>query len=414
LDSQAGKAPVYFILHIPKTAGQTIQLHLAEHCPPGAFWQPRHRYRPARRFGGMPADPSRVRAVSGHDVARSLEAHFPGREIRRVVLLRDPVGLQLSLYNYRMMNYLAKGQGTYSFALHLASLPRDYIAHRLLHRWLGLPWPALMAMDAARKYEILNRMLAGFWFVGAHTDCDRVIAAIAPDLRVPAKAAPRNTAAEWAKRVEWRARREADLSPADRAAILARNPIDHALWENWRAAGFATREVRAHPLDPHRQSGFFAHEIVRPGFVLAHLLLRHGGPWLRGAAGGGIARGDRARDRGRWDLAARHYRRFLERTPKAPAIWVQYGHALKELGELAAAEAAYRRSIALDPGAADTWLQLGHALKLQGRLEEAAAAYARSLALDPSLSHAGDELAALGGPSGRIAAAPGIGAPAAS
>lgn len=394
-------ARVYFILHIPKTAGQTIQLHLAEHCPSGIFWQPRRRVLPPRRFAGMPADPSRIAAVSSHDLARSLEARFPGREIRRIVLLRDPIGLQLSLYNYRMMNYLAKGQGTYGFALHLASLPRDYVAHLLLHRWLGLPWPALMAMGAARKYEILNRMLAGFWFVGAHTDCDRVIAAIAPDLGVPARAAPRNTAAEWGRRVEWRPLREADLSPAARAAILARNPIDAALWESWRSAGFAAREVRPRPLDRGRRGGFLAHEIVRPGCMLARLLLRHGAPRLRG---GGIARGDHARDAGRWELAARHYRRALDRMPNAPATWVQYGHALKEGGNLEAAEAAYRRALALDPEAADTWLQLGHALKLQGRREEAGAAYARSLALDPALFHAKGELAALEGAGERIGA----------
>ena len=29
--------PVYFLLHVPKTAGQTIQGHLAEHCAPGGL-----------------------------------------------------------------------------------------------------------------------------------------------------------------------------------------------------------------------------------------------------------------------------------------------------------------------------------------------------------------------------------------
>jgi hypothetical protein len=46
-------APVYFVLHIPKTAGQTIQTHFAEHCAPGVYWQPRRRL----RFG------SRMRAT---------------------------------------------------------------------------------------------------------------------------------------------------------------------------------------------------------------------------------------------------------------------------------------------------------------------------------------------------------------
>lgn len=406
------EAPVYFLLHIPKTAGQTIQLHLAEHCAPGAFWQPRRRLWRFGRVGDVPGDLGRVRVVGGHDVAHSLEARFPGREIRRVVLLRDPVGLQLSLYNYRMMNYLAKGLGTYSFGLHLAALPRDYMTHLLLIRWLELPRAVVMAMSAARKYEILNRMLAGFWFVGAYTDCDRLIAAIAADLGVPPRAAPRNTAAEWGKRVEWRPLTEAELTAADRAAILAHNPIDTALWESWHAAGFAAAQVRPRPLDPQCKSDFLAHEILRPGFVFARLCRRYGMLLRRGA--GGIVRGDRARDAGRWDLAARHYRRALERMPKAPAIWVQYGHALKALGELPAAEAAYRRSLALDPGAADTWLQLGHALKLQGRLAEAAEAYAECLARDPASPHAQNELAALGWTSAQITAALGIGAPAVS
>ncbi|HZU91181.1 MAG TPA: tetratricopeptide repeat protein [Stellaceae bacterium] len=399
--SPSADPPVYFLLHIPKTAGQTIALHLAEHGAPGTLWQPRRRPWPLRGFANVPDDLPRVRAVAGHDVARSLEARFRGRDIRRVVLLRDPLELQLSLYNYRMMNYLAKGLGTYGFPLHLRSLPRDYMAHLLLARWLELPWLAVMAMSAARKYEILNRMLAEFWFVGAHTDCDRLIATIAPDLGVPSRAAPRNTAAEWRKRVEWRPLGAADLTPAARAAILVRNPIDAALWESWRNAGFAARDVRPRPLAAPGRGGFLAHEIVRPGFVLARLFLRHCLPWLRRGAGGGIARGDRARDRGRWDLAARHYREALEHMPKAPAIWVQYGHALKEAGELEAAEAAYRRALALDPEAADTYLQLGHALKLQGRLAEAAAAYAECLARDPASLHAQSELAGLGWPAER-------------
>jgi len=94
-------SPVYFILHIPKTAGQTIQHHLAGHCAPGVFWGPHQaprlqalsgrRYEPA----SLPEAP-RIRAVFGHNLGRSLERYFPDREIRRVVPLRDPISLQLS------------------------------------------------------------------------------------------------------------------------------------------------------------------------------------------------------------------------------------------------------------------------------------------------------------------------------
>jgi FkbM family methyltransferase len=104
----------------------------------------------------------------------------------------------------------------------------------------------------------------------------------------------------------------------------------------------------------------------------------------------------RARDRQDWGLAARYYREALDLAPNRPALWVQYGHALKETGNLVAAESAYRKSLALDDGIADTHLQLGHVLKLQGRNAEAANAYTRSLTLAPGSPHAMHELLALG------------------
>jgi len=82
--------------------------------------------------------------------------------------------------------------------------------------------------------------------------------------------------------------------------------------------------------------------------------------------------------------------------PNAPEMWVQYGHALQESGNVPEAEAADRRSINLDPDFADTYLQLGHALKIQERIEEAVGTYFRSLALDPAPRHPRDELIALG------------------
>ena len=68
---------------------------------------------------------------------------------------------------------------------------------------------------------------------------------------------------------------------------------------------------------------------------------------------------NRARDARQWELAAQLYRKALDRYPRNFGIWVQYGHALKESGELrdpdklAQAEVAYRRALSLDPGAAD-------------------------------------------------------------
>ncbi len=105
-----------------------------------------------------------------------------------------------------------------------------------------------------------------------------------------------------------------------------------------------------------------------------------------------ITLADRARDVGRWEVAARHYRKALGRNPGQASIWVQYGHALKEQGLLQGAEEAYRRAVALDETTADTHLQLGHALKLQGRLYDAGEAYITAYQLDPEAPFAAAEL----------------------
>src|SRR6266851_390623 len=114
-----------------------------------------------------------------------------------------------------------------------------------------------------------------------------------------------------------------------------------------------------------------------------------------------ITRADRAREAKQWDVAARHYRKALSRNPRRPPIWIQYGHALKESGNLAEAEAAYRRALSCDPAAepasvADSHLHLGRVLKLQGKTEEAKAAFLRALMHDRLSTEPLRELARLG------------------
>jgi hypothetical protein len=109
-----------------------------------------------------------------------------------------------------------------------------------------------------------------------------------------------------------------------------------------------------------------------------------------------ITLADRARDAGKWEVAAEYYRDALRRKPENPPIWVQYGHVLKESGHLAEAEKAYRTALAYDPRNADSHLQLCHVLKIKGKKEEARTAYLRAVALDPSLTDVSLEFAQLG------------------
>jgi tetratricopeptide (TPR) repeat protein len=114
-----------------------------------------------------------------------------------------------------------------------------------------------------------------------------------------------------------------------------------------------------------------------------------------------VTKADEANKGRNWPVAAACYARALAKSPSLAPIWVQYGHALKELGDRGMAEVAYREAIRLEPNNPDTHLQLGHLLKLLGRVEAARAAFQRSAELDPSQVHIRRELALLAEPQGK-------------
>lgn len=108
-----------------------------------------------------------------------------------------------------------------------------------------------------------------------------------------------------------------------------------------------------------------------------------------------LAAGSAANAARDWKSARAHYAAALAIDPTLWAIWVQFGHALKEQGELSEAEAAYRRALGITPENGDTWLQLGHVLKLRGKLKHALAAYVRAWEIDPMARDPQVELAHL-------------------
>jgi hypothetical protein len=251
--------PLHILLHVPKCAGRTIEVHLARHLPAEAFYMPR---RPGR--GGLSEMPpvAGIRALSGHHLTRSIEARFPDRQIRRSVLLRDPLSFQVSYYNFRMMRYLASGGRPYSFPLYYRALQRDPMAHFLLSRWLEVSPARLLVMPVAAKWRLLCDALASFWFVGDYRRCDDLIAALADELRIRAKAKRVNHEGAWTRTVDWRPLTLDDLDEEQRRRIPLDNPLDAALHATWATAGHEAASVQ-----PDRVPGpsdFLRHQLVRP------------------------------------------------------------------------------------------------------------------------------------------------------
>lgn len=261
--------PLHILLHVPKCAGRTIEVHLARHLSAKAFYMPR---RPGRGgLSGMPP-PARIRALSGHHLARSIEAHFPEREIRRSVLLRDPLSFQVSYYNFRMMRYIASGGRPYSFALYYRALQRDPMAHFLLSRWLEVSPARLLVMPLAEKWRRLSEALSGFWFVGDYRRCDDLVAAVAADLHIRAKAKRVNHEGAWAQAVDWRPLSLDDLDEEQRRRIPLDNPLDAALHATWATAGHEAASVQPGPAPGG--SDFLGHELVRPFWEARRRLAR--------------------------------------------------------------------------------------------------------------------------------------------
>lgn len=100
------------------------------------------------------------------------------------------------------------------------------------------------------------------------------------------------------------------------------------------------------------------------------------------------AEADAARDSNNWQQAANLYKAYLQTVPDDAAIWVQLGHAHKEMGDLDIAERSYWRALSIEPDNPDTHVQMGHIEKLKGNLEQSLARYRKALDIEPSFEAA--------------------------
>lgn len=68
-----------------------------------------------------------------------------------------------------------------------------------------------------------------------------------------------------------------------------------------------------------------------------------------------------------------------------PALWINYGTLMRQLGDLPKAGSAYGRALEIDPNNALAHYNLATVLEAQGKYEDSISAYSVALMLDPSL-----------------------------
>ena len=226
--------PVYFLVHVPKCAGTTVEAHFEQHLGAGYLHAPRWdsvvRNFTGNRYSFGVDDPllAPVRAVSGHSLSANLADHFPGREVRECVLLREPEGFFLSFWNYRMARHYERGQKPPpDFLRWYGAQRRNQITRFLLGRYFGWGVPALYALSTASRLEWLEARLARFRFVGGHRHASEMIAGISRDLGIPEGVEDRNVGQD-------KVLAAADLDPALRERIARENRADQLLHERWK------------------------------------------------------------------------------------------------------------------------------------------------------------------------------------
>jgi hypothetical protein len=218
---------------------------------------------PRYELDGMP-DAEHLRAIGGHFIGSSIERIFNGRQIERSILLRDPVSQFVSHYNFRMMRYLSQGWQTYPLEIAYQARPRNFVTHYILRNFLEISWPRLLSLSAVEKYVAVNRFLSTFWFVGDYTRCNELIAALAPNLGVPATAMAQNTCAEWQRRVvRWKPLRVDNLTRRMIDQFRQENVLDQLLWETWRDVDQARINARSHHIYETPLTELVARESLR-------------------------------------------------------------------------------------------------------------------------------------------------------
>ena len=236
---------VHFLVHVPKCAGTTVEWHFRDHLRSRFLWAPRWR-NPLRdiignRFPSLdPAALHEIAVVSGHSLSANLAAHFPGAEIREYVLLRDPVGWHLSMYNYRLER--SGGDGP-SFVRWYRTVRRNPISRFLLNRYFGIGVPALYGMSSAARLACLESRLARFAFVAGLDRTDEMIGTVSEAVGISGQARAQNTIPK--KRVQ-----AGDLPSGMINRIRADNRLDQVLFDRWSSRGVSGAPTDAPPKLP--------------------------------------------------------------------------------------------------------------------------------------------------------------------
>ncbi len=224
--------PVFLFCHIPKCAGSTVKQHMWNEAPERSV-SAKRRHGFFRDFGGDYTDISRtgidanaVDFVGGHALSRSVSKAFPGRPVKPVVLIRDPLSFAVSFYNHRNRQAAREGRGPVAFELYLKSLPKNPMIRFIMTRYLGIGYPQILRFDSRQRFAIVDNTLSDFWFVGSWLHASELIRGLAREMHISDVVDIKNAASGERLRAD-------DVTDSIADLVRTRNAADQALFERW-------------------------------------------------------------------------------------------------------------------------------------------------------------------------------------
>jgi len=235
---------VYFMLHIPKCAGRTTQTFIASnfgdkdinpditalserYLGENIYWPDRgkapYRYFGMKYVGVDKITPESIDFAIGFFISKSLKRQFANRNIKESVLVRDPVGHFFSHYNFRMQKYTNAGMNAFGFDIWYKSRSPDPIS-KFIFAYLEVPFYKQLVLSDQAKLDLILDALTGFWHVGLHKDCGKLIARIAKDKGVSSDFETQNVT--YKKFLDYE-----DYRKKYSEKIADQNRIDQAIFE---------------------------------------------------------------------------------------------------------------------------------------------------------------------------------------
>lgn len=268
---------LYSVLHVPKCAGTALQYHFLSNLDPTQLCRLNKR-RDLAEFMAQPPTVSAAQhmvVVTGHRLTRDVEQTVAGpRPVRRVALLRDPLSLFVSHYNFRMMRYLDAGQGIYPIELAMKARVSNFITHFILRNYLRISGIRWLLMPDSEKYRTINALFGQFWYVADYRRCGELTQLLGNELGIPGELAAKNTAKQWSHKTGFTPVRIEDLSEEFVTEFRRRNAVDDLIYRSWSGAGLHTASTQPPDWPAGPASRNWRSEFGRPYFQLRRRMLR--------------------------------------------------------------------------------------------------------------------------------------------